>query len=152
MRRITSKNGPPTLRKLHLPLQPRTSGVCPERHCRIEWESCIRWFASLGQNPLGECRLRMGLRESNYFCKKCDCKTLHWQFSDKRHCDSCGHKPMDHVCFWNTEVSGSVNARLMIDPYPDRKVWDRKRRAWPYCIQEAQDSSGSYDVEVSCNI
>ncbi|EIW72281.1 hypothetical protein TREMEDRAFT_36553 [Tremella mesenterica DSM 1558] len=41
---------------------------------------------------------------SNYFCKKCDCKSLHWQFSDRRHCDDCGHKPMDHVCFWNTEI------------------------------------------------
>ncbi|OCF37035.1 hypothetical protein I316_00939 [Kwoniella heveanensis BCC8398] len=41
---------------------------------------------------------------SHYFCKKCDCKSLHWQFKDKRHCDQCGHKPMDHVCFWNTEI------------------------------------------------
>ena len=70
---------------------------------------------------------------SHYFCKKCDCKSLHWkvgravrflvgysrartlfaligddadelQFSDRRHCDQCKHKPMDHVCFWNTEV------------------------------------------------
>ncbi|KGB78124.2 DNA repair protein RAD16 [Cryptococcus deuterogattii R265] len=41
---------------------------------------------------------------SHYFCKKCPCKRLHWQFSDKRHCDECGHKPMDHVCFWNTEI------------------------------------------------
>ncbi|WWD04077.1 hypothetical protein V865_002142 [Kwoniella europaea PYCC6329] len=41
---------------------------------------------------------------SHYFCKKCDCKSLHWQFKDKRTCDSCGHKPMDHVCFWNTEI------------------------------------------------
>ncbi|WWC73435.1 uncharacterized protein I206_107403 [Kwoniella pini CBS 10737] len=41
---------------------------------------------------------------SHYFCKKCDCKSLHWQFKDRRTCDSCGHKPMDHVCFWNTEI------------------------------------------------
>lgn len=37
---------------------------------------------------------------SHYFCKKCDCKSLHWQFKDKRHCDQCGHTPMNHVCFW----------------------------------------------------
>ncbi|RSH93684.1 hypothetical protein EHS25_006331 [Saitozyma podzolica] len=41
---------------------------------------------------------------SHYFCKKCDCKSLHWKFSDRRHCDQCKHKPMDHVCFWNTEI------------------------------------------------
>ncbi|WVR08301.1 hypothetical protein IAU60_005350 [Kwoniella sp. DSM 27419] len=41
---------------------------------------------------------------SHYFCKKCPCKSLHWQFKDKRTCDQCGHKPMDHVCFWNTEI------------------------------------------------
>ncbi|WVQ79497.1 hypothetical protein IAT38_001596 [Cryptococcus sp. DSM 104549] len=41
---------------------------------------------------------------SHYFCKKCDCKSLHWQFSDKRSCDQCGHTPMAHVCFWNTEI------------------------------------------------
>jgi DNA repair protein RAD16 len=77
---------------------------------------------------------------SHYFCKKCDCKSLHWkvsrvvrflvghchwrphaglpcsmaevgademQFSDRRHCDQCKHKPMDHVCFWNTEVGST---------------------------------------------
>ena len=37
---------------------------------------------------------------SHYFCKKCDCKSLHWQFSDRRNCDQCGHSPMEHVCFW----------------------------------------------------
>ncbi|KAL7424895.1 DNA repair protein rad16 [Cryptotrichosporon argae] len=41
---------------------------------------------------------------SYYFCKKCDCKSLHWQFSDRRHCDQCKHKPMDHVSLWNSEI------------------------------------------------
>ncbi|ORY35020.1 SNF2 family N-terminal domain-domain-containing protein [Naematelia encephala] len=41
---------------------------------------------------------------SHYFCKRCKCKSLHWQFSNKRTCDDCGHKPMDHTCFWNTEI------------------------------------------------
>ncbi|WVQ75250.1 hypothetical protein IAR50_004863 [Cryptococcus sp. DSM 104548] len=41
---------------------------------------------------------------SHYFCKKCPCKSLHWQFSDRRTCDECGHSPMVHVCFWNTEI------------------------------------------------
>lgn len=41
---------------------------------------------------------------SFYFCKKCECKDFHWNFSDKRHCDLCGHKPMDHTCWFNTEL------------------------------------------------
>jgi DNA repair protein RAD16 len=41
---------------------------------------------------------------SYYFCKKCDCKELHWRFSDKRTCDTCGHRPMDHTCWFNTEL------------------------------------------------
>ncbi|WWD20072.1 hypothetical protein CI109_104546 [Kwoniella shandongensis] len=45
---------------------------------------------------------------SHYFCKKCDCKSLHWQFKDRRHCDQCGHTPMNHVCFWNTEILSPI--------------------------------------------
>ncbi|KAG0145261.1 hypothetical protein CROQUDRAFT_658947 [Cronartium quercuum f. sp. fusiforme G11] len=41
---------------------------------------------------------------SYYFCKKCDCKSLHWMFSNKRSCDECDHSPMQHVCFWNNEI------------------------------------------------
>ncbi|KAK9368205.1 SNF2 family N-terminal domain-containing protein [Lipomyces kononenkoae] len=39
-----------------------------------------------------------------YFCKKCDCSSLDWMFSDKRSCDMCGHKPMQHVNWFNTEL------------------------------------------------
>lgn len=39
-----------------------------------------------------------------YYCKRCPCKSLHWQFSDRRSCDKCGHTPMHHVCFWNISV------------------------------------------------
>lgn len=31
---------------------------------------------------------------SNYYCKKCPCKSMVWKFSDNSHCDQCGHKPM----------------------------------------------------------
>ncbi|KAI0285276.1 SNF2 family N-terminal domain-containing protein [Russula brevipes] len=41
---------------------------------------------------------------SHYYCKTCDCKSLHWKFSDKRTCDDCGHSPMVHMCFWNNEI------------------------------------------------
>ncbi|KAG2089128.1 SNF2 family N-terminal domain-containing protein [Suillus discolor] len=41
---------------------------------------------------------------SFYFCKKCDCKSLHWKFTDTKHCDDCDHSPMQHTCFWNNEI------------------------------------------------
>ncbi|KAK9456921.1 SNF2 family N-terminal domain-containing protein [Dipodascopsis uninucleata] len=40
----------------------------------------------------------------NYYCKKCDCSSLDWQFSNKRTCDVCGHKPMEHANWFNTEL------------------------------------------------
>ncbi|KAH8920079.1 hypothetical protein BT69DRAFT_444286 [Atractiella rhizophila] len=39
-----------------------------------------------------------------YYCKVCDCKSLHWRFSDKRSCDDCHHTPMQHICFWNNDI------------------------------------------------
>ncbi|GAA98283.1 hypothetical protein E5Q_04966 [Mixia osmundae IAM 14324] len=41
---------------------------------------------------------------AHYFCKACDCRSLHWSFKDQRHCNQCGHTPMQHVCFWNNEI------------------------------------------------
>ncbi|KAL0081124.1 SNF2 family N-terminal domain-containing protein [Phycomyces blakesleeanus] len=41
---------------------------------------------------------------SYYFCTKCPCKSITWKFTDRRNCDECGHKPMDHLCWWNNEV------------------------------------------------
>ncbi|KAK9472617.1 DNA repair protein RAD16 [Dipodascopsis tothii] len=40
----------------------------------------------------------------NYFCKKCDCSSLDWAFSDNRTCDKCGHRPMQHANWFNTEL------------------------------------------------
>jgi DNA repair protein RAD16 len=55
-----------------------------------------------------------------YYCKKCDCKSMHWSFSNKKSCDGCSayclcnfksrsspradHSPMSHTCFWNQEI------------------------------------------------
>ncbi|BGP54753.1 hypothetical protein JCM8202_003260 [Rhodotorula sphaerocarpa] len=38
-----------------------------------------------------------------YFCKRCDCKSLHWLCS-KGPCSECGHSAMQHTCYWNHEV------------------------------------------------
>ncbi|KAI0052617.1 hypothetical protein FA95DRAFT_1483276 [Auriscalpium vulgare] len=53
---------------------------------------------------------------SHYFCKKCDCKSLHWKFSDKRTCDDCGHSPMLHACFWNNEILTPIQKHAMQGP------------------------------------
>lgn len=45
---------------------------------------------------------------SYYFCKKCPCKSLHWQFSNRKNCDECGHSPMGHVCLWNNEILNPI--------------------------------------------
>ncbi|KAH3680805.1 hypothetical protein WICMUC_000156 [Wickerhamomyces mucosus] len=36
-----------------------------------------------------------------YFCTKCPCRSKEWKFSDWRHCDECGHLPMQHTNFFN---------------------------------------------------
>ncbi|KDQ65098.1 hypothetical protein JAAARDRAFT_64882 [Jaapia argillacea MUCL 33604] len=51
-----------------------------------------------------------------YFCRKCDCKSLHWKFSDKKTCDGCGHTPMQHTCFWNNEVLSPIQKNGMQGP------------------------------------
>lgn len=39
-----------------------------------------------------------------YYCLQCECKSLHWRFSDRSNCDECGHKPMSHTCYFNAEM------------------------------------------------
>ncbi|KAI7867697.1 SNF2 family N-terminal domain-containing protein [Spinellus fusiger] len=60
------------------------------------------------QNRVGELYSLIRFMQADpfayYFCKKCPCKSIRWKFTDRRHCDQCGHKPMDHCCWWNTEV------------------------------------------------
>ncbi|KAI9087674.1 SNF2 family N-terminal domain-containing protein [Phlyctochytrium arcticum] len=41
---------------------------------------------------------------SYYFCKRCPCKMQTWTFTDKRHCDGCGHTGHQHFCWWNAEI------------------------------------------------
>ncbi|CCH45875.1 hypothetical protein BN7_5462 [Wickerhamomyces ciferrii] len=36
-----------------------------------------------------------------YFCTKCPCRSKEWKFTDWRHCDQCGHVPMQHTNFFN---------------------------------------------------
>ena len=50
---------------------------------------------------------------SFYFCKQCDCKSLHWKFSDHRNCDDCGHKGMSHFCWFAQSRKYPTDSRQM---------------------------------------
>jgi len=60
------------------------------------------------QNRIGELFSLLRFLEADpfsmYFCRKCDCKSMHWKFTDRRHCDQCKHRPMDHMCWFNYEL------------------------------------------------
>ncbi|KAI5783288.1 SNF2 family N-terminal domain-containing protein [Pyronema domesticum] len=57
------------------------------------------------QNRIGELFSLLRFLELDpfayYFCRNCDCKSLHWKFTNRRNCDTCGHHPMSHICFFN---------------------------------------------------
>ncbi|EGO01461.1 hypothetical protein SERLA73DRAFT_176736 [Serpula lacrymans var. lacrymans S7.3] len=88
----------------------------------FELDSNYKWCLSGTplQNRVGELyslvRFLGGDPFSYYFCKKCDCKSLHWKFTDKRNCDDCGHSPMQHTCFWNNEILTPIQKNGMIGP------------------------------------
>lgn len=73
-------------------------------------QASYRWCLSGTplQNRVGELysmvRFLNGDPYAYYYCKRCPCKSLHWQFSDRRSCDKCGHTPMHHVCLWNVAI------------------------------------------------
>ncbi|KAH0839549.1 P-loop containing nucleoside triphosphate hydrolase protein [Lanmaoa asiatica] len=107
----------------------------------FELDSSYKWCLSGTplQNRVGELysmiRFLGGDPFAFYFCKKCECKSLHWKFSDKRNCDGvhpmpaprlmsrlipysveCGHSPMQHTCFWNNEILTPIQKNGMVGP------------------------------------
>ncbi|TNY22107.1 adenosinetriphosphatase [Rhodotorula diobovata] len=44
---------------------------------------------------------------ANYFCKRCDCSSLHW-LCNKGSCSECGHSSMQHTCFWMHSVQKPI--------------------------------------------
>ncbi|KAG1151268.1 hypothetical protein G6F37_004808 [Rhizopus arrhizus] len=60
------------------------------------------------QNRVGELYSLIRFMQADpyayYYCMQCPCKQLNWKFSNKKECDECGHRPMNHMCWWNNEV------------------------------------------------
>ncbi|KAF8946981.1 DNA repair protein rad16 [Haplosporangium gracile] len=60
------------------------------------------------QNRVGELYSLIRFMQADpfgyYYCRKCPCKSLHWKYSNMKNCDDCGHRPMDHSCWWNNEI------------------------------------------------
>eukprot|EP00123_Amoebidium_parasiticum_P016332 comp23393_c0_seq1/m.38771 comp23393_c0_seq1/g.38771 ORF comp23393_c0_seq1/g.38771 comp23393_c0_seq1/m.38771 type:complete len:846 (-) comp23393_c0_seq1:948-3485(-) len=83
---------------------------CSTARAAFQLQSKAKWSLSGTplQNRVGELysliRFMRTYPYSYYFCAKCPCKSLSWKFSDYKHCDECGHKPMSHFCWWNKEI------------------------------------------------
>ncbi|CCG83688.1 protein of unknown function [Taphrina deformans PYCC 5710] len=83
---------------------------CGTARAVFNLQTDLRWCLSGTplQNRVGELfsllRFLQADPFSYYYCKKCPCKSLHWKFTDKRTCDDCHHKPMDHTCWFNHEL------------------------------------------------
>lgn len=37
----------------------------------------------------------------NYYCTKCECTSMQWNFIENSYCAECGHRPMQHTNFFN---------------------------------------------------
>ena len=64
------------------------------------------------QNRVGELysmiRFLSGDPFAYYYCRQCPCKSLHWAFRSRAGCDHCGHKPMQHTCYWNFYILNPI--------------------------------------------
>ncbi|KIM60819.1 hypothetical protein SCLCIDRAFT_123408 [Scleroderma citrinum Foug A] len=93
-----------------------TAKACFELRSKYKW--CLSGTPL--QNRVGELysliRFLGGDPFSFYFCKACDCKSLHWKFTDRKSCDGCGHGPMQHTCFWNNEILTPIQKHGMEGP------------------------------------
>jgi DNA repair protein RAD16 len=73
-------------------------------------KSTYRWCLSGTplQNRIGELFSLLRFIEVDpfayYLCRKCTCKSIHWNMIDRSKCKDCGHSPTDHVSLFNREL------------------------------------------------
>ncbi|KAI9310361.1 SNF2 family N-terminal domain-containing protein, partial [Dichotomocladium elegans] len=83
---------------------------CNTARAMFNFEGTYKWSLSGTplQNRVGELYSLIRFMRADpfayYYCKLCPCKKINWEFSDKKSCDSCGHRPMNHTCWWNNEI------------------------------------------------
>ncbi|KJE89877.1 hypothetical protein CAOG_009407 [Capsaspora owczarzaki ATCC 30864] len=83
---------------------------CSTSRAAFALKSTVRWSLTGTplQNRVGELYSLIRFMRldpfSYYFCTQCSCKSLNWSFAGQRSCTDCGHRPMDHFCWWNSEV------------------------------------------------
>ncbi|KAH6589316.1 hypothetical protein BASA61_005646 [Batrachochytrium salamandrivorans] len=53
---------------------------------------------------------------SYYFCRSCDCSMTSWKFTDRIHCDKCGHTGHQHYCWWNAEILKPIQNHGAVGP------------------------------------
>jgi DNA repair protein RAD16 len=96
--------------------QTNTAKACFELKSDVKW--CLSGTPL--QNRVGELyslvRFLGGDPFSYYFCKMCDCKSLHWRFREHKYCEECNHGPMQHTCLWNNEILTPIQKNGMTGP------------------------------------
>ncbi len=95
-RLITSRSDLRTLQRQLSSCRPSIDGVYLVPRCRTGSASCTVWSGSLAEthsrftsvscHHVSSSRRKM-LNSLHAVGKRCDCKSLHWKFSDKRTCD-----------------------------------------------------------------
>ena len=94
-------------------IKTRTTGVakaCFALRGKYKW--CLS--GTPVQNRIGEffslLRFLRVTPFANYFCKDCDCSSLHWTVDKSYKCVQCKHRGLDHVSVFNQEILNPITS------------------------------------------